>query len=64
MDKKEKEIMKESIQYAIAKEQLEKYNEGRMPEAWNPKTYLEKLVMKSHITEEQAQMLKENYIHE
>lgn len=44
--------------YKVAESQIKKYNNGEMPPNWYPETYLEGLVMKKHITEEQASKLK------
>ncbi len=58
------ELLTESIKFNIAKEQLKRYTEGKMPAQWNPDRFLENLVNKKHITNEQAQTLKDFYIHE
>ena len=55
------EYLNESIQCAIAKEQMKRFNEGKMPKNWNVNSYLKKLVESKHITKKEARSLKEWY---
>lgn len=57
-------VMGESIQFDIAKEQLKKFNEGKMNKDWDPNKYLEGLVNNNHITKEESNTLKEAFITE
>lgn len=54
----------ESLQYQIANEQLQRFNEGKMPKNWNPKTFVENLVKKGHITKAEATRLTESLLSE
>ena len=51
----------ESLQVKIAKEQMKRFNEGKMPKDWNVDAYLERLTEKKHISKEEAKSLKEWY---
>lgn len=51
----------ESLIYNVAKEQLKRFNEGKMGDNWNPKTYLERLASKKYLNEEQIKKLNENF---
>lgn len=55
------EDLNESIQCAIAKEQMKRFNEGKMPKNWDVDTYLKRLTEKKHITKKEAKSLKEWY---
>ena len=55
-------MLEEGIKFDIAKEQLKRFNEGKMPKNWSPEKYLEKLVNKNHITKQQSDTLKEAFI--
>ena len=54
----------ESLPVKIAKEQLNKFAEGLMPEGWTVDAYLNKLTEKKHITKEEQTSLKEWFINE
>lgn len=51
----------ESIQCSIAKEQIKRFTEGKMPKNWNVDSYLTKLTEKKHISENEAKSLREWY---
>ena len=53
--------MNESLQVKIAKEQLQRFAEGKMPSNWGVNTYLQKLTEKNHITKSEAASLQEWY---
>lgn len=55
------EELKESLEYQIAREQIKRFNEGKMPKNWNVNSYLNKLVESRHITKKEAKSLKEWY---
>lgn len=57
----EKAPMNESLQVKIAKEQLTRFNEGKMPKNWSADNYIKKLTEKKHITQKEAKSLKEWY---
>lgn len=46
-----------SIKYDIAKEQLNRFKEGKMPKDWQPKDYINDLVKKNHLTKEEGKNL-------
>jgi hypothetical protein len=46
-----------SIKMDIAREQLKRFKEGKMPKDWQPKDYLNDLVKKSHLTRVEADKL-------
>lgn len=52
----------ESLKFNIAKEQLKRFNECKMPKDWSPYTYLENLVNRKHITEAQKTHLEETLL--
>lgn len=52
----------ESLKFNIAKEQVKRYNEGKMPENWEPKVYLTNLVTNNHISEEQKHVIEEAFL--
>ena len=54
--------MTESLQFNIAKEQIKRYNEGKMPSNWDPKVYLENLVNHEHISSEQKHIIEEAFL--
>lgn len=54
-------LLYESIQSKIAKEQIKRFTEGKMPKNWNVNSYLKKLVESKHITKKEAKSLKEWY---
>lgn len=56
------ESLHESIQYSIAKEQIKRFTEGKMPKNWNVDSYLTKLTEKKHINKKEAKSLREWYI--
>ncbi|MBQ6631277.1 MAG: hypothetical protein IJH55_03990 [Romboutsia sp.] len=55
------ESFKESIQCAIAKEQIKRFTEGKMPNNWSIDSYLNRLTEKKHITKKEAKSLREWY---
>lgn len=54
----------ESLSMKIAKEQLKRFAEGKMPSGWTVDAYLTKLTEKKHITEEEQTSLKEWFVNE
>lgn len=54
-------LLYESIQSKIAKEQIKRFTEGKMPKNWNVNSYLKKLVESKHITKKEAKSLNEWY---
>jgi len=54
-------LLYESLQYKIAKEQIQRFTEGKMPKNWSVNGYLNKLTESKHITQEEAKSLKEWY---
>ena len=54
-------LLYESIQSKIAKEQIKRFTEGKMPKNWSVEKYLEKLTEKKHISNKEAKSLKEWY---
>lgn len=56
------EQFEESLQFKIAKEQMTRFAEGKMPSGWTVNAYLEKLTEKNHISESDAKSLKEWFI--
>jgi len=54
-------LLYESIQTKIAKEQIKKFTEGKMPKDWSVEKFLEKLTEKKHINNREATMLREWY---
>lgn len=55
------EDLNESLQVGIAKEQIQRFTEGKMPKNWSVEGYLNKLTENKHITQEEAKSLKEWY---
>ena len=55
------ESLNESIQCSIAKEQIKRFTEGKMPKNWNVDSYLKRLTEKNHINEKEATSLKKWY---
>lgn len=53
--------VRESLQVGIAKEQIKRFTEGKMPKNWSVEGYLNKLTENKHITQEEAKSLKEWY---
>ena len=53
--------LNESLQVGIAKEQIQRFTEGKMPKNWSVDNYLTKLTEKKHITHKEARSLKEWY---
>lgn len=51
------EDKKPSIKVDIAREQLQRFKEGKMPSDWEPKDYINELVKKSHLTKEEGDRL-------
>lgn len=51
------EDKKPSIKIDIAREQLQRFKEGKMPKDWEPKDYINDLVKKSHLTKEEGDRL-------
>ena len=58
----EQEEIQESLKFDIAKEQIKRFNEGKMLPDWDPEQYLNNLVEKKHITEEESCLLKETFL--
>ena len=56
-------ILHESLQVGIAKQQIKRFTEGKMPKNWNVDTYLNNLVEKKHINKKEAKSLREWYSH-
>lgn len=54
--------MEESLKFNVAREQLKRFNENKMPRNWSPQVYLERLVKRNHITESQKKLLEETYL--
>ena len=54
--------MEESLKFNVAREQLKRFNENKMPSNWSPQVYLERLVKRNHITESQKKLLEETYL--
>ena len=54
-------LLYESLQYKIAKEQIQRFTEGKMPKNWSVNGYLKKLTENKHITHKEARSLKEWY---
>lgn len=54
-------LLYESIQTKIAKEQIKRFTEGKMPKDWSVEKFLEKLTEKKHINNREATMLREWY---
>lgn len=57
-------LLYESLQYKIAKEQIQRFTEGKMPKNWSVNGYLKKLTENKHITRKEARSLKEWYNNE
>lgn len=62
IEETEDELMTESLKFNIAKEQIKRFNEGKMPKNWDPNIYLENLVKRNHLTEEEKSVLKETFL--
>ena len=64
-DMKEKwpEGLEESLKYQVAKEQLARFNEGKMPQDWKPEHYIKKLVEKKHLSKEEGERLLSESTH-
>lgn len=59
---KDGDLMTESIKLDIAKEQIKRFKEGKMPKGWSPEDYVKGLVSKNHLTKEEGdQLLSEGY---
>lgn len=54
-------LLYESIQTKIAKEQIKRFTEGKMPKDWSVEKFLKKLTEKKHINNREATMLREWY---
>ena len=51
-----------NVKMDIAREQIKKFKEGKMPKDWTPKEYINDLVSKKHITKEEGeQLLSEDF---
>lgn len=51
-----------NVKMDIAREQIKKFKEGKMPKDWTPKDYVNDLVSKKHITKEEGeQLLSEDF---
>ena len=50
-----------SIKFDIAREQIKRFKEGKMPKDWSKENYIKDLVSKNHLTKEEADnLLSEN----
>lgn len=55
------DLMTESVKFDIAKEQIKRFKEGKMPKDWTPKAYVQDLIKRNHITKEEGEkLLSEN----
>ena len=54
--------LSESLKFEIAKEQIKRYNEGKMPKDWDPQKYLENLVNHEHISGEEKHLIEEAFL--
>ena len=55
------ESLTESLQYSIAKEQIKRFVEGKMPKNWTVDSYLNRITEKKHISKKEAKQLREWY---
>lgn len=46
-----------NVKFDIAREQIKKFKEGKMPKNWTPKDYINDLVSRKHITKEEGDKL-------
>jgi len=46
-----------NIKFDIAKEQIRKFKEGKMPKDWTPKDYIDDLVNRKHLSREEGEKL-------
>ena len=60
----DKEESKDSIKLDIAKEQIKRFKEGKMPKDWQPKDYINELVKRNHLTKEEGDKLLSEGINE
>lgn len=51
------DLMTESVKFDIAKEQIKRFKEGKMPKDWTPQAYVKDLIKKNHITKEEGDKL-------
>lgn len=63
MKEKWPEGLEESLKYQVAKEQLARFNEGKMPQDWKPEHYIKKLVEKKHLSKEEGERLLSESTH-
>ena len=63
MKEKRPEGLEESLKYQVAKEQLARFNEGKMPQDWKPEHYINKLVEKKHLSKEEGERLLSESTH-
>ena len=63
MKEKSPEELEESLKYQVAKEQLARFNEGKMPQDWKPEHYIKKLVEKKHLSKEEGERLLSESTH-
>lgn len=54
---KDGNLMTESVKFDIAKEQIKRFKEGKMPKDWSPEHYIKELIKKNHLTKEEGQKL-------
>ena len=54
---KDGSLMTESVKFDIAKEQIKRFKEGKMPKDWSPEHYIKELIKKNHLTKEEGQKL-------
>ena len=55
--KEEKEESNNSIKLDIAREQINRFKEGKMPRDWAPEDYIKDMIKKNHLTKEEGQRL-------
>lgn len=62
VEMRECKLTEANIKYDIAKNQLKNYQEGKMKRSdWTPKAYLENLVNKNHLTQDEADELSKEF---
>lgn len=62
VEMRECKLTEANIKYDIAKNQLKNYQEGKMKRSdWTPKAYLENLVSKNHLTQDEADKLSKEF---
>lgn len=62
---KDGSLMTESVKFDIAKEQIKRFKEGKMPKDWSPEHYIKELIKKNHLTKEEGdKLLSEGVLNE